>query len=112
MAPQLKQKILSFTDTKPIQVEVPEWNCTVYLRQWSGVDRDSFTSWFGNNKDKNGSLKILVLTLCDENGELLFTDEDMEALNQKSFKVLERLTLAALQLNGLNPEAVEDAKKN
>ena len=65
---------------------------------------------FGDSEVSNSSL--LAKTLCDEEGELLFSEEDIEELAKKSGNVTTRLTNKAILINGMTGEAEEDLEKN
>lgn len=105
-------QILSANDTKVEPVEVPEWGGTVYVRVLRGTDRDQFEEWVNKEKDKSVRCRFLVLSLCDEKGNLLFTAEQMKSLNEKSGDVLARVFERAWDINYLSPKAVEELGKD
>jgi hypothetical protein len=103
-----KKDILSINDTKTESVTVPEWNdATVYVRTISGTEREAFEESYAEQKMKNFRMRFLVKTLCDESGERLFDDADVEELGKKSSAVINRLFDKAWALNAFTPEAVE-----
>jgi len=113
-----KDAILGVTDYQVQEVEVPEWGGKVLMRTLSGKGRDEFESNVtsktqGNKVDVRG-LKALLLSLVivDEAGEPLFTQKDLDALNNKSSEVITRLFEVASKMNGIGEEAVEQAEKN
>jgi hypothetical protein len=50
--------------------------------------------------------------LCDEAGNLTFTEQDVWALGEKNAAVLDRLFEVAQRLSSLRPKDVEEKVKN
>ena len=103
-----KTAILAAGDIKLDKVSVPEWGGDVYLKTISGIDRDQFEDGYQEQKMKNFRARFLVLTLCDEKGDRLFTDAEVAELAKKSSLVLNRLFEKAWSFNAFTNEAVED----
>lgn len=103
-----KAAILSAGDYKLDKVHVPEWGGDVYIKTITGLERDHFEDGYAEQKMKNFRSRFLVLTLCDEKGERLFTDAEVDEIGKKSSLVLNRLFDKAWSLNALTNEAVED----
>lgn len=112
----LKDKILAAKDLKIEAVECPEWGVTVYVRVMTGSQRDAY-EFALSTRQKTGQLgdnfraDLLAKTLCDERGELVFSESDVSALGGKNAIVLERLVRVARRLNKLE-EDPETAAKN
>lgn len=112
------EEILAAQDCVVEEVEVPEWNGKVHIRAMDGRGRDEFemavTSQSSGNKVDIKGLKASLLSLClvDEEGKLLFTRKQVEALNSKNGKVLGRLFEVAQKINGIGEEAVKELLKN
>lgn len=102
-----KVKILAADDNKLDKVDVPEWGGSVYIKVLSGTDRDSFEESYSEQKMKNFRSRFLVLTLCDEKGERLFTEAEVDELGKKSAVVLARLFDKSWALNAFRTEDVE-----
>lgn len=99
-------------DTKALPVEVPEWQCTVFVKTWTVAERAGFLDQF-NGGDRGKLLGVLVAScLCDEHGNRLFNADDVQALEDKSAAVLDRLGLLALKHNGIDRTAVDEAKND
>src|SRR4051794_22108084 len=94
-----REMILSLNDVKREAVEVPEWGGTVYVRTLSGKERRQFFTHLGT--DSLTSAHMVAWCACDENGNRLFTDDDVEALLAKHRKALDRIANAALTFNEL-----------
>lgn len=120
-----KEAILKAPITGLKQIEIPEWGGSIYLRKWSGKDRNKFlaasVSISGNgdvevnyNSLFDNMVKAVALTLCDETGLRLFDDseEDVSLLGNKEHDVLQRLYNESIELNSLKAGSVEEAAKN
>lgn len=113
----LKAKLLA-AKLKCTAVKVPELDATVYIKRMSGVDRAIFSE-LSEKLDAEiktapwAALKlqpiILMLTLCDENGEKLFDNiDDIRALDNI---VIDRLANMSADLSGLTKAAQEAIEK-
>lgn len=108
-----KAKILAATDTKISDpVAVPEWGGDVFIKTLTGTERDQFEEAYSQNKMKAFRSRFLVLTLCEKNGERLFSDADVDALSQKSSLVINRLFEVAWDFNAFSQNAVESLGKD
>ena len=98
----------------------------VYVKQMTGHERDNFEqSLLKKNKDNKGTVigyeqatedfraKLAVVTVCDEDGKLLFFPEDYVLLSRNmSAKRLEIIINAAQKLNAISEEDKEELVKN
>lgn len=109
-----KEQILSASDIKTVDVPVPEWGGVVRVAMMSGLSRDALVAGqsAGALSHSEFAAHLLVATVVDANGDPLFTSEAVEALRLKSDVALRRVVSAAVKLNGLGPQAVEEAEKN
>lgn len=120
-----KEQILSTSDLQIKKVHVPEWNGDVYVRSLTGTERDKW------EKDglvitqgakqvipqmrprmDNTRARLVVLTCCDEQGNRLFSDDDIEVLGRKNSAALSLLYNVAASLSGITEEDLEDLLKN
>lgn len=122
-----KEAILSADDLEKELVEVPQWGGTVYVRALTGAERDAFeqsmvemrTVRQGRKQEtvremrlQNIRARLCALTICDEEGNRLFTDADVQALGRKSASALNRVFQVAQRLSGLTDEDVEELAGN
>lgn len=111
-----RKQILQAQDMKFEDVDVPEWGDKVRVRVMRGADRDSLAAAIHNAAGEINSsryqVRLLVRCLVGENGVPLFTEEDLDALNEKSTSALDRLFAVADRLNGVGSKAVDAAEKN
>lgn len=107
-----KAKILAARDVKTVLVPVPEWGDEVFIKTLSGTERDAFEDAYSSDKMKNFRVRFLVLTLCDESGERLFGDSDVDELGKKSAGVISRLFDKAWAINAFRSEDVDALGKD
>ena len=111
-----REEILAAKDLKEEIVDIPEWGGTVRIVTMTGAERDSFDALLskkriGDTVDIRGIRPYLVLlTVHGENGERLFTEVDLPALEAKSGLVIDRLSAIARKLNALTDEEIEARK--
>jgi hypothetical protein len=111
--------ILGAKDLVAEPLEVPQWGGTVYLRPLSGTQRGQleYRSDYrrtGNPEKNYSMLRALLcsLVLSDQQGSLLFTEADIDALNEKSAAALDLIFDTAQRKNGITKKDVEALTKN
>ena len=114
-----KTAILAAQDLQTEDVEVPEWGGAVRVRSFTGRERDAFESSMvrGDGRDRRVDLtnmraRLVGLTVIDEAGQRLFTDDEVDLLGAKSGAALDRVFAVAQKLNGLSGADVEELSKN
>jgi hypothetical protein len=108
-----KKAILAAKDVKlDGPVPVPEWGGDVFIKTLSGTERDAFEDSYASDKMRNFRSRFLVLTLCDESGDRLFADGEVEQLGKKSAIVINRLFDKAWAVNAFRTEDVEALGKD
>jgi hypothetical protein len=85
----------------------------IRVRVMSAAARESFEASLRDG-DNSGTIRArwARLTVCNEVGELEFTDDDIPALSRLDADILMPVFAAALRINGMAPASVEDAEKN
>ena len=114
-----KTAILTANDLQTEDVEVPEWGGAVRVRSFTGRERDAFEASMvrGEGRDRKVDLtnmraRLVGLTVIDETGQRLFTDEEVDLLGAKSGAALDRVFAIAQKLNGLSGADVDELSKN
>lgn len=81
----------------------PWWVGSVFVRSWSAEDRVKFFAYWEQEKDESEiTKKVCALSLSDEEGNQLFSDDDCkEYLNNKHPACLLRIANEALIFNGI-----------
>ncbi len=116
MALLTKDQILKQDDLKSEIVSVPEWGGDVRVCTMSGFARDRFeagiTGKNGGMNMQNIRAKLAAATIVDEEGKLLFDENDIIKLGNKSCAALDRVFAAAQRLNLITNDDVEVLAKN
>lgn len=111
-----RDQILQAEDLTKIEVQVPEWKGSVWVRMLTGKERDELESFWDSAKKKgeftDARATVASLTICDERGERLFSDKDIQVLGQKSSAALQRVFDEALKLNRLTKDDVKELAGN
>lgn len=108
------EQILAADDLGLKEVKVKEWSGSVYIRVMSVSERDAYERmWIGKRDSgvENFRTEYLQRVLCDENGKLLFTKDQIEKLGAKSGAVMARLFDAAMRHNAMSEADVEELGK-
>ena len=108
--------ILAASDLPTRDVEVPEWGGTVRVRTMMARDRDVFDMALREaakaGVGTNVRAYFAATCIIGDDGEPLFTADDVEALGAKSSEAMNRVYDAIVDLNRLAASAVADAAKN
>lgn len=116
--------ILAADDLQAERVEVPEWGGHIYIRPMNGNERDAFevgvvadrerAKATGEEMDFMTGLRARTVALhaCDEQGDLLFTLEQVEALGQKNAAALDRVFEKCRRMSGITDGDVEELEGN
>lgn len=107
-----REQILAADDIRTERVDVPEWGDFVFVRVVSAAQRDAFEASLQDDPKANIRARVAALALCDESGELMFTAAEAEALGRKSYPALDRVFRAAIRLNAIREQDVEELEKN
>jgi len=110
-----RKEVLLANDIVKELVHIPEWGGDVYVRGMSGEARDKFEMLIlqinGKSKKANTEnfrAKLASMTVCDENGDLLFTEDDVKELAKKSAAALQRIFIVAQRLSRIGNEDVKE----
>lgn len=110
-----RDQILKSDDLKKEVVKVPEWGGEVLIGTMTGQARDEWEQSLVENKKvslQNIRARLVAMTALDEQGNRLFTSDDIEALGKKSASALERCVKVAQKLNRLTEAELDDLTKN
>jgi hypothetical protein len=112
------EAILAADDLQTETVDVPEWGGTVAVRVMTGDERQSFEEAMlaadddGRNVMPQFRSRLAALTLVDDKGKRLFSDEQVGKLGAKSAAALDRVVDVASRLNRLTAQDVQDLAGN
>lgn len=120
-----RDQILKSQDRVIKKVDVPAWGDCVYVRSLSGAERDEFEE--GNlirERDKkrgtmsydvrmqNAKVRLVTMAVCDESGNLLFQESDVETLATKNAAAIAHLYNVAASLSGITDDDLDELLKN
>ena len=92
----------------------------VRIRMMPGSGRDDFEQEVSQRtrKDESGKIvvtgtkgvKVMLCALCivDENNNLLFSEDDVQELNEKNSEAIDFIFVECQEMNGLSNDDVED----
>ena len=120
-----RDAILKAASLKTEEVRVPEWADpesgadTVLVRELRGRERDEWEASLAVQRGKqmvpdvaNMRAKLVARSVVGEDGEPVFTQQDVAALGELSAAALDRVFEVASRLSGLNPDDLEEMAKN
>lgn len=111
-----REQILAVDDLQTETVQVPEWGGEVVVSVMWGDARDEWEASLRGTDDKmmtkGARAKLVACCVVGEDGNLLFTIEDVVKLGRKSARALDRVASVALRLNKLTDKSVEELKGN
>jgi len=117
MALLTRSAILAANDLPTRDIAVPEWGGDIRVRSMTAFDRDQFELAIRAQHERGETMSNIrahyaAACIVDENGDPLFSVEDVEALGRKSGAALDRVFSAITEMNALNPGDVEQLAGN
>lgn len=119
MALLTKEQILKVKDIETRTVSVPEWGGDVLVRGMTGIERDAFEAKILDQSGKktkvnlqNARARLVAITVVDENGNRLFTENEIVLLGTKSATALSRVYDVAASLSGISDDDIEELLGN
>ena len=113
-----RDQILKASHLKTEEVAVPEWGGLVLVRELRGRERDEWEASLAVQRGKqmvpdvaNLRAKLVARSVVGEDGEALFTQQDVYALGELSAIALNRVFEVATRLSGLNEDDLEEMGK-
>jgi len=115
-----KEEILKADDLPKKAVNVPAWGGEVFVRTMTAIEKDQFEESNRNHEDDGSTTfnavgyraRLIQKTVCDENGNLLFTEDDLPALQKKSGKAIDLVIKVSQELNAITDEDLKALEKN
>lgn len=111
-----RDAVLQASDLQHEDVPVPEWGGTVRVRMLTGLERDALASSLvgpdGKPDMADYRWRMLAATMVGEDGQRLFSADDVRALGSKSARALDRVFAVADRINQIGAPAVEAALGN
>jgi hypothetical protein len=107
-----KEQILSVDDLPSEIIDVPEWGGKVKVRSLTGLERDGLEFQISQQKVRNIRALFVSLSVIDETGNNLFTEDEASVLGKKNSRALDRIFNAAQRLSKLESDSEEELEKN
>jgi hypothetical protein len=106
-----KEQILGAQDIQFAEVDIPECGGSARVKSMNGFEREQY---FKLVREGQFPLSVILCIICqvDEHGVRLFTLSDAALLAEKNGTMLDRIAMAALTLNRMTVEAIEETRKN
>lgn len=92
----LKADIFSKADCRLAKVHIPEWEGDVWVKTLTHGERRRAKA---DLTGPDAGLLLVVLATCDENGNRLFEESDLDQLANRNATALDRIMVAAAELN-------------
>ena len=117
------EAILAADDLPTVWVQTPEWGryAGVWIRGMSGSERDQLEARVSGLDGGGDQVKmdytnlratLVVSCAVDDDGNSLFSGDQVQALGRKSGAVLDRLFDAARKASGIGEDDVKKLAKN
>lgn len=119
-----KKKVLSRSDfatlVRPTEpVELPELGGIVYVQGLTGAERDRYEQSVMQRRGgqlvpnlTNARAKLIVVSLVDEDGAVLFREDEVAELGNIPARTLQKIWDKACELSGLSESDVDELEGN
>lgn len=115
-----REILLAPTGPRFVEVDIPELGGKVRVKSMTAAERGRFEAYFqnsGTGKNRAERLakareRLVISSVVDENGNLLFTPADGEALSKQDVTILERICRASQELSLIEDSDLEELAKN
>ena len=107
-----KASFLNAEDFKYAVVPCPELGGEVRVRGLSAYEQSIISKKVSEQQAEELTVIAVIMGCVDEHGNRIFTADDKEALKQKSFAVLNRISNKIAELSKDEADGVETAVKN
>jgi hypothetical protein len=117
----LKDSLRAFAASRDrMELDHEAFGQKVWIQEMNGQERDDWERAVAKKQDKEGRMtdvvglraKMIQLTLVDEKGVRVYSENEAEEINQLPGRFREDLFDAALEFNGLTKQAEESQLKN
>jgi len=119
MALLTKEQILRVKDIETRTVHVPEWGGDVLVRSLSATERDYFESKLVDQSGgkvranlQNIKARLASMAIVDEDGNRVFTEQEIAILGTKSAAALNRISEAITDMSGISKKDMDELAGN
>lgn len=107
-----REQINAAKDVVTKSVDVPEWGGPVLLRSLTGADRAAIGRLLHIDKDADVVTATLSRGLVGDDGQLLYTLDEVDELGRRNWTVIERLAGELNRMSSLGAAGLEQEKKD
>ena len=95
-----------------VEFEIPAWGESVFIKILSVSEREGLTEKYTSPEWANRIVMtdFVTQTVCDANGNRLFTASDVDAIKEQDADVIRSIYDKAMSVNSFGPKAVDDSK--
>lgn len=119
MALLTKEQILKVKDIETRTVSVPEWGGDVLVRSLSATERDYFESKLVDQSGgkvranlQNIKARLASMAIVDEEGNRVFSEQEIAILGTKSAAALNRISEAITDMSGISKKDMDELAGN
>lgn len=119
MALLTKEQILKVKDIETRTVNVPEWGGDVLVRSLSATERDYFESKLVDQSGgkvranlQNIKARLASMAIVDEEGNRVFSEQEIAILGTKSAAALNRISEAITDMSGISKKDMDELAGN
>lgn len=98
-----------------VKKEIKAANDFAYFKKFNAMDRYTVLKLFASENESeaiNATAVLLQKTLCDEFGNLIYTENEWDLINSIEAELMDELAITALNVNGIGQKAEKEAIKN
>jgi hypothetical protein len=108
-----KSTLLSCNERRIEKVDLPLDGDHVFVRSLTTSERDKYELASIETGLNSGSrVMMLIQTVCDESGELVFTEEDAEVVGAMDIRVSQPIYNKALDMAYFSEKDIKELEKN
>ena len=107
-----REEILSKRTLKQERINVPAWGGEVNVRELTAGEKERLEALYSGEHTGTIQATVVSMVVLDDNGERVFTDDDIGALSSMSGSAIQAIFKAATRLSGVTTEAREELEKN
>lgn len=107
---QFFNKIINISK-KPVPLDLPELGEKVYIKQLTAKEREEYEDKLQDTGKHEVRATVASLCVCDENGNLVFSEDDVPQLNEVPSKVLMKIFAKFNEINGVGVDEVKEIEK-
>ena len=107
------EQIFGISDITPEKLYVDPWKSYIYVRPPSASEKGKIEQIIHEGKSVETLKRMLfIMVVCDQDGNLSFSNKDIDRLGKKHAGAIEIVTERALEMIQITPEKLGVERKN